>query len=77
MSGGRSVGYGSSVPPKLDASEKTVKVEIRMPESLRDEIVEIAREEGDGDLSSWARALFRRERKRYNEGRRSGKAGGR
>jgi len=73
LSGARPVGYGSDVPPKLDASEETVKVEIRMPVSLRQHAAELAKAEGDGDLSSWFRGLVRKEWKRYNEGRRPGK----
>lgn len=52
---------------KLSTDEKTVTVQIRMPEGLRDHAAEIADVEGDGDISSYIRILLKREWLRYSD----------
>ena len=47
------------MPRKLGDDDETVKVEIKMPGTLKGEAVHAAQREGDGDLSSWVRGLIR------------------
>lgn len=49
------------MPKKLAPGEVTDKVEIRMPASLKQAAENAARVHGDGDISSWVRALMRAE----------------
>lgn len=46
---------------RLAKGEETVKLEIKLPSSLKKKVVTMAAGTGDGDVASWLRELIRRE----------------
>lgn len=48
--------------------EETVKVEFKLPSSLKSQAVTMASKSADGDLSGWLRDLIRREWKKWSAG---------
>lgn len=52
------------MPPKLNHEEPTVKIEVKMGESLKEQVKIAARLHGDGDVANWVRSLLRAEVKR-------------
>lgn len=56
------------MPSKLNTADETVKLELRLPSSLKAKVELMAANQGDGDVSAWARELFRRAWTRYQGG---------
>jgi hypothetical protein len=57
------------MPARLDKSEDTVRIDLKLPRSLKAKAVEMASHD-DGDLASWLRGLIRREWQGWSEWRR-------
>jgi hypothetical protein len=49
------------MPKRLALSERTVKMEVRLPVSLKREAERLAKPEHEGNVSFWIRAMIRRE----------------
>jgi hypothetical protein len=60
----RSRSCAMSPNKKLSPQEPTQKIELLLPASLKRQAKEAAQLDGDGDLSSWLRALIRAEVRR-------------
>lgn len=54
---------------RLAKGEETVKLEIKLPSSLKKKAISMATGTGDGDVASWLRELIRREWAKGQSGR--------
>lgn len=57
------------MPKRLAQGEDTVKLEVKLPSSLKKQAVTMAADHGDGDVAAWLRALIRNEWAKWKQKR--------